>query len=90
MECAAPGYSATTSASPSSAPTNRAATNAGAEPGAMPAKVSETIRPTVTAGFAKDVEQRSGNGADSPRTGVDQYTRAGQARTRTAAQYPIG
>ncbi len=26
------------------------------KPGAMPAKVSEKIRPTVTAGLAKDVE----------------------------------
>jgi hypothetical protein len=32
------------------------AMNATAEPGAMPAKVSEKMRPTVTAGFAKDVE----------------------------------
>ena len=30
--------------------------NAGAEAGAMPAKVSVNIRPTVTAGLAKEVE----------------------------------
>jgi hypothetical protein len=33
-----------------------AAMNPGAEPGAMPAKVSENIRPMVTAGLAKLVE----------------------------------
>ena len=30
--------------------------NSGAEAGAMPAKVSENIRPIVTAGLAKEVE----------------------------------
>jgi len=30
--------------------------NAGAELGAIPAKLSENIRPTVTAGLAKEVE----------------------------------
>ena len=30
--------------------------NSGTEPGAMPAKVSENIRPMVTAGLAKEVE----------------------------------
>ena len=30
--------------------------NNGAEPGAIPAKVSEKIRPIVTAGLAKEVE----------------------------------
>ncbi len=43
-------------ANPSRPPTAWAATNAGAEDGAMPAKVSENIRPTVIAGFAKLVE----------------------------------
>ena len=38
-----------------SAPTIWAAMKPGAEPGAMPAKVSENIRPMVTAGLANDV-----------------------------------
>ena len=37
-------------------PASWAAMKNRAEVGAMPAKVSEKIRPTVTAGFAKDVE----------------------------------
>ena len=31
--------------------------NGGADEGAMPAKVSEKMRPMVTAGLAKEVEQ---------------------------------
>ena len=42
---------------PTAAPASCARTNAGTEDGAMPAKVSLKMRPTVTAGFAKDVEQ---------------------------------
>ncbi len=34
-----------------------ASTNGGIEPGAIPAKVSEKIRPMVTAGLAKEVER---------------------------------
>ena len=43
-------------ASPTAPPTSWAPTNRGAEPGAMPAKVSENIRPMVTAGLANEVE----------------------------------
>ncbi len=39
------------------APRSWASTNGGALTGAMPAKVSENIRPTVTAGFANEVEE---------------------------------
>src|SRR4029450_6557390 len=41
---------------PTSPPASWAAMKNRADVGAMPAKVSEKIRPTVTAGFAKDVE----------------------------------
>ena len=41
---------------PAAAPMSWAMTNAGTEAGAMPAKVSLKIRPTVTAGFANEVE----------------------------------
>ncbi|HEX2807589.1 MAG TPA: hypothetical protein VHN80_15605 [Kineosporiaceae bacterium] len=39
------------------APTIWAAMNGSAEDGAMPAKVSEKIRPMVTAGLANEVEE---------------------------------
>ena len=45
-----------TKPSPTSPPTSWAAMKNRADVGAIPAKVSEKIRPTVTAGFAKDVE----------------------------------
>ena len=38
-------------------PTSWAAMNAGAEDGSMPAKVSLSVRPTVTAGLAKLVDE---------------------------------
>ena len=46
----------TVRARPTSAPTIWAGMNASAELGAIPAKVSENMRPIVTAGFANDVE----------------------------------
>jgi hypothetical protein len=42
---------------PIAAPRSCAAMNGNTEAGAMPAKVSENIRPIVTAGFANDVEE---------------------------------
>lgn len=53
---AASGYRATTSANPAAAPTICAATNGATDAGAIPAKLSENIRPTVTAGLANEVE----------------------------------
>ncbi len=38
-------------------PMSWARTKPGTEPGEMPAKVSEKTRPTVTAGFANDVDE---------------------------------
>ena len=43
-------------ATASSAPASWAATNAGADAGAMPAKLSDRVRASVTAGFAKLVD----------------------------------
>ena len=40
-----------------SPPSSWAPMKPGTEPGAMPAKVSENIRPIVTAGLAKEVEE---------------------------------
>ena len=51
------GHSTRARPTPAAAPTSWAATNAGTETGAMPAKVSLNIRPAVTAGFAKDVDE---------------------------------
>ena len=50
------GKRARTAATPTAAPMTWARTKPGAEPGAIPAKVSEKMRPMVTAGFAKEVE----------------------------------
>ncbi len=50
------GYRVAIRAKPIRAPTIWAAMNPGAELGAMPAKVSEKIRPIVTAGLANEVE----------------------------------
>ena len=52
-----PGYSTLIRPMAKAPPITWAAMNAGAEAGAMPAKVSENIRPTVIAGFAKLVEE---------------------------------
>ena len=53
---AAWGWSTRTSSTPSAPPASWARTNAGIDAGAIPAKVSEKARPTMTAGFANDVE----------------------------------
>src|SRR5439155_25445761 len=50
------GYSARMRKTASTAPTHSKATNAGTDEGAMPANVSVNARPTVTAGFAKLVD----------------------------------
>ncbi len=51
------GYSVRTSASATAAPTTWKTRNAGTDTGSMPAKVSENIRPIVTAGLAKLVDE---------------------------------
>ncbi len=50
------GYSTVMAATASAAPTSCAKTNAATDAGAMPANVSDSMRATVTAGFAKLVE----------------------------------
>ena len=53
----ASGYRARTRPAPSTPPMSWAITKPGTEAGLMPAKVSLNIRPTVTAGLAKEVEE---------------------------------
>ena len=50
------GYSSLTNPNAAAPPSSCISTNIGTEAGAMPAKVSENIRPTLIAGFAKLVE----------------------------------
>src|SRR6187397_2390000 len=63
---------------PATPPTSCARMNPGASAGRMPAKVSDKERPTLIAGFAKDVDA------------VNQYAPAIQAGTRHAASLMDG
>ena len=51
------GWNSSVWAAPRAAPTSWAAMNAGTDAGAIPVKVSVNIRPMVTAGLAKEVEE---------------------------------
>ncbi len=78
------------SASPRKPPTIWAAMNAGAEPGAMPAKVSENIRPIVTAGLANDVLLVNQYAAPmyAPTAAADSAARPVRARAKINAISP--
>src|SRR4051794_22880902 len=85
-----PGYSATTRPTPMSAPRICAAMKPGVDPGAIPAKLSENIRPTVTAGLAKDVELVNQYAAPmyAATAAADSAARPLRARAKTSAISP--
>lgn len=51
-----PGVESLATATARAAPATWTSTKAGADEGLMPAKVSGSVRPTVTAGLAKEVD----------------------------------
>ena len=71
------GWNSSVWAAPRAAPTSWARTNGSTEAGAIPAKVSVNIRPMVTAGLAKEVDD------------VKRYAEPIQAGTRTGPSRPL-